>query len=337
MKYSLLLFICLAGHSLFAQAGTDNIYGSWVKTKLTYKNGAELPDENILKYTYVKYTFESPDKMYISPYYYAIGGQYSFEINNNELVLKSYAGSILNTIRIEELGPDKLVLLQEGRDGFDDPTSLIYYFTPEPTYQSSLKLTADDIYSVTAGDTIYKENPKVYASYKGGNFLGYLTEHIGHGEVMHNKSGHIVASFIVSKAGIADSLKILQSISPEYDKYYTKAFKSARNDWKPSTLNGKIVEVVMFQEITYSTSDMMLPSYNNTSEANASFKEKNYARALYYYDEALKSIPTDKENLYNRGICKKMLGNLAGACEDWKKIKELGGSQADDLLAKYCH
>jgi hypothetical protein len=41
--------------------------------------------------------------------------------------------------------------------------------------------------------------------------------------------------------------------------------------------------------------------------------------------------------LYRRGMCKLLLGNKAGACEDWNKVKSLGGTpQVDALLEKYC-
>jgi tetratricopeptide (TPR) repeat protein len=245
-------------------------------------------------------------------------------------------GSIINDIRIEELGLEKLILLQKGIGGFDDPTALKYYFIPELTLQKSIQLTPDDIHSITGADTIYKGNPKIYANYKGESFYRYLISHIGGGHFMTGKSGHLAASFIVSKSGVADSLKILESFSPEYDKQYAKAFYKARKDWKPAILNGKPVSVQMFQEATYSTSAMMLPANDYSNKANDAFRLKEYDLALYYYDQALKTISYDKENLYNRGICKKMLGNLAGACEDWKKVKELGGKQADALLEKYC-
>jgi tetratricopeptide (TPR) repeat protein len=61
----------------------------------------------------------------------------------------------------------------------------------------------------------------------------------------------------------------------------------------------------------------------------------NYAAALALYDEALEKEPTDKENLYRRGMCKKNLNNIKGALEDWQKVKELGGDTVDVLLEKY--
>ena len=338
MKYILFVFICLNSHSLFAQINTDTIYGSWVKTKLTYKDGSELPDENILKATYVKYTFTPPDKMNISQGYWQDGPQFIFEILNNEIIIRTSVGSIINQIRILELNGHRMVLQQKGYQGFDDPASLKYTFSRETAFQNALPLNTSDIYAVVAGDTIYKECPKVYADYKGDGFQKYIYDNVGgKGGDGSGSSGHLAATFIVSKTGIADSLKILEGISPEFDKRFIKTFTKAKKNWKPAVLNGKYVPVQMSVDLNYGAFGPSVSAFEYTGQANSAFKQKDYQGALYFYDQALKNRPADRENLYNRGICKKMLGNLAGACEDWKKIKELGGNEADDLLAKYCH
>ena len=222
--------------------------------------------------------------------------------------------------------------------GFDDPTAWRYTFTSETSYQNSLALKPGDIYAATATDTIYKENTKVYANYQGDSFQKYIYNSMesGNADYMTGKSGHLVASFIVSKTGVADSLKILESINTDFDKRFTKAFNKAKKDWKPAILNGKYVRVQMFVYLTYGTFGPAFSADQYTKKANTAFKQNDYKAALYYYDQALSNVSFDKENLYNRGVCKKMLGNLPGACEDWKKLKELGGDQADALLEKYC-
>lgn len=337
MKYLLSLLLCLACGPLFAQINTDAIYGRWVKTGISYKDGGELPDENILKNTYVKYTFSAPDKMNISQEYYLNGTGLVFEISGNEIIMRSAAGSIMNEIRIVVLSGDKMVLLQKGYQGFDDPTALKYTFTRETTVQNRLTLNAGDIFTIKGSDTVYKQNPKVYASYKGESFQRFIYDHIGDGDYMTGRIGYEKASFIVSKTGVADSLRILESIDADFDKRFIKAFNKAKKDWKPAVLNSKYVPVEMFVELRYSTSDSVLPAQQYSEKALAAYREKDYQLALYYYDEALKKRADDTENLYNRGMCKKMLGNLAGACEDWKKIAALGKHEADELLAKYCH
>jgi len=42
------------------------------------------------------------------------------------------------------------------------------------------------------------------------------------------------------------------------------------------------------------------------------------------------------EACYNRGIEKSNLGNTSDACADWKKAIELGITQTEDFIKKYC-
>ena len=93
----------------------------------------------------------------------------------------------------------------------------------------------------------------------------------------------------------------------------------------------------MHIDLNYGAYGSSVSMVEYTQKANAAFKQRDYQTALYFYDQALKNHAEDPENLYNRGICKQKLGNQAGACEDWNKIKQLGHSDADELLAKYCH
>jgi len=333
-----ILITFLASQSLFAQFNADNLYGSWVKTNLTYKDGGDLPDENVLKSTYFKYTFTAPDQLNISQLYYENGSQFIFEILNNDILVRTSGGSIINQLHIVELTHNRMVLQAPGRLGFDDPTALKYTFTREHIFQNSLSLNPADIYTVVRGDTIYRECQKVYANFKGDGFQKYLYansfDDTGDGV---SRVAHLAATFIVSKTGIADSLVIREGINAHFDKTFIKAFNRAKKSWKPAYLNGKPVAVEMHTELNYGAYDSSVSAIEYTDKANQAFKKKDYQAALYFYDEALKNHAADPENLYYRGICKQKLGNQAGACEDWRKIKALGGNEGDELLAKYCH
>jgi hypothetical protein len=330
-----MLLLCLLYYSVSGQIKKNLIYDKWVLSRITYKDGSLLPDENPLKYTYAKYIFSQPDILQHSSIYSERGANYLFEINGNSLVLKSEAGWAMNTLMIEELTEDKLILTQPGLKGYNDPQSLRYEYKRESVYQNSISLTTSDIFSVYHSDTTYKQSPKVYADFNGISFQNFLTSNIREG-MMDGIAGHMVASFIVSKNGVADSLKILEGISAGYDKAFIKAFNKGKRMWNAAKLNGKKVNVHMIQEIRYLTGAAALPAYLDSQNANAAFNTQNYDVAIYYLDMALKNVPTDKDNLYKRGICRLKLGNLTGACEDWQTIKKLGGSTADELLAKYC-
>lgn len=189
---------------------------------------------------------------------------------------------------------------------------------------------------IPSTDTIFNSGQKIYSLFKGPDF----SEHIGYELYKANvsvKTGSLRATFIVDANGRADSLKIIEGINPTYDKAYTKIFYAARNNWKPAMRNGKPVRVLMYQEKKYFTSDEVIPSFFNSQKANKAYLAEDYEKALYYYDLALETRPEETTDLYRRGICKQILGNISGACSDWKKVKDLKSDVADSLIAKYCN
>ena len=327
-----LLFLC---NTSFSQIKANDLYGSWVATKITYLTGEQLPDDNILKYTYLKYTFAAPESMYISNVYYDLGTLMLFNLKQNLIEIRINGGSVVNTVKVLTLEKDKLVIVQDSGMGLEDHTAISYTFFREKAVQNAMRLNPDDIYSVNGSDTTYKSGQKIYAKFNGPSFHDYISDEL-HKKGITVRSGLLLASFIVNNKGLADSLKILNSINPKYDKAFTQVFSSVRTKWKPAELNNTPVGVMMYEKMQYFTSDEVLPSYFNSKAANAAYNEKNFELALYYYDIALESKPDEVENLYHRGICKQNLGNMIGACADWKKVRELGSKIADELLAKNC-
>jgi hypothetical protein len=337
MKFSLVALFCLLSISSYAQINTDNIYKTWVVSKVTYKDGSPLADDNPLKYAYIKYGFGYPDKFSPSITFSEKGTERTFEIKKGLLQLKSSEGFVINTQKIEELD-DKLIVLQAGYGGFDDPSSLLFTYIPENVYQENIKLNYSNIQSIYGHDTTYVECPKIYASYKGDSFVSYMYKGISDHINMHNRTEHLFATFIVSKNGVADSLELIQGIDPEFDKRFIKVFNQAKYDWKPAVLNGKYVNVLMKVDLRYSTTETMMPAYFAGQKGLEAYNNKNYKVAEYYYGKALETEPSDKEYLYRRGMCKLLLGNKAGACEDWNKAKSLGSSGTiDAVLDKFCN
>ncbi|HWZ16845.1 MAG TPA: hypothetical protein VNW95_16525 [Mucilaginibacter sp.] len=337
MKYIFVFLFNLLFLSSYAQTKQDNLYNTWVLRKITYKDGSSLPDENPLKFAYMKYTFGYPDRFNFSSVYFEKGIQRSFELKGDYLQLKSPEGTVINTQKIEELGNEKLILLQAGREGFNDPTSLLFNFVPENIYQESIKLRPSDIQSVYHGDTTYVESPKIYASYNGESFQRFVYNEIENHINMHDKVGHFVATFVVSQAGVADSLELLENIDADFDKRFVKIFNQAKRSWKPAALNGKYVNVLMKLDLRYSTSATTLPAYFAGQKAIEAYNNKDYKAAEYFYEQALESEPVDKEFHYRLGMCKMLLGNMSGACEEWNKAKALGSTTSiDAVIEKFC-
>ena len=335
MKFLIIPF-CLCFISSYAQINTDKLYGNWVVSTVTYKDGTPLGDDNPLKYSYLKYRFQYPDKLNVSTAFYERGEDRSFEIKKNFIELKSPEGFVINKLLVKELN-SRLILLQAGYGGFDDPSSLLFTCVSEEEYQKNILLNSNDIQSIYGRDTTFVECPKIYASYKGSSFQRYIYNGIADRISMDHKVGHLFATFIVSKKGLADSLRIIEGIAPDFDKRFVKVFSQAKNDWTPGILNGKYVNVLMKVDLRYSTSETEIPAYLTGQKALVAYNDKNYSLAEYYYDKALTANPTDKEFLFRRGMCKLFLGNKEGACEDWYKAKSLGSTVAiDAIIEKFC-
>lgn len=329
------MFIALT-LSVFASQAQIKLNGSYVATKVTYLSDDELPEVNILKYTYLKYTFSNPNQIHISGVYYEKGNPYLFAIRGNHLFIKSEAGAVINTMKIMENTADKIVLVHSPANGsLEDPWAIKYTLYSEELLQRSMQLSSDDIFSIKGTDTIFKSGQKIFAQFEGPSFQSYIYEKIRK-KKKDVKNGELLSTFIIDANGRPDSLRIIQGINPNFDAEYIKAFNSARNMWKPANYNGKSVKVLMNQSLKYSNSEQTIPAYFHSQKANAAYINQDYQLALYYYDKALAVRNDDVENLYRRGICKQMLGNLKGACSDWGKIQLMGKNTANALLLKYC-
>lgn len=58
---------------------------------------------------------------------------------------------------------------------------------------------------------------------------------------------------------------------------------------------------------------------------------EKFKKAVDDYTRAITQNPNDAEAFYNRGVAKTMLGDRAGAIQDWKKAASLGHSKAKEL------
>jgi tetratricopeptide (TPR) repeat protein len=334
--YIILLCFCILSTSVFAQIKQTDLYGSWVATGITYLNGEVLPDENILKYTYVKYSFGPPNKLFHSSVYHNLGTELLFSLVGDRIKFQNIQGFEMNVVKVLQLDKNTMIIIQAANHGLTDPKAIKYTLTKEQVLQDAMPLKNSDIFRIVGTDTLYQSGQKVYAQYTGPDFRNYISSDIEKRGISP-KSGELLASFIVNKDGLADSLKILQGINPVYDKAYKELFNSVRKKWIPAHLNGKKVSVLMQQRMKYLTIDEAMPSYFDGNKANAAYNNQDYETALQYYNLALGNRPDEKDHLYKRGICKQKLGNLEGACDDWRKVKALGGNEADAMLEKFCN
>lgn len=334
----LLLLLMFASSPLFAQANKSGLLGSWVKVKVEFKDGVALSDEETIKYSYLRYNFENPNKAYVGFTFEDKGTVMTFSLNSSVLELRNSFGHISNSFLVEKLSADELVMLQMGQGGFESPDCLRYYFIPEEKYQSSIPLKSTDVLAITGIDTLYAASPKVYATYKGNvSFHDYLTAHIQAYKGVVASDNFFLASFIVRKTGEVDSLQIMEGISPIFDKQFVRAFNKAKGKWQPATIGGRSVDVRMYEQFRFVSSANFLPSYDYSKKSKEAMRAKEYLKALYYFDRGLEKLPSDADMLYQRAVCKLQLGNRAAACEDLRRVKAMRKTTADELMEQACN
>ena len=115
--------------------------GSYIATKICYLNDEELPEDNALKYAYVKYTFSNSDQISWSGVYFDRGTPFPFVIDGKRLIVKSEAGYMINIMKIMESTAEKFVLVCSSENGsLEDPLAIKYTLYNEQFVQKTYRL-----------------------------------------------------------------------------------------------------------------------------------------------------------------------------------------------------
>jgi hypothetical protein len=236
MKANLLVVAVLASGYLHGQ----DLFNRWLKTEVVYLDNSRV--SNRLIPDYLRYFFEKPNKVYVSVAYEDKGADLFFEKKGDIIEIKNSAGFMLNSFMVAELGPDQLVMIQKGPNGFSDDECLKYYFAAENIRQNSLPLRPGNIASIRSADTVYNSSEKIHPEFNLEKpFHDFCSENIS--ELTSPGNGVFIATFVVRKTGIIDSVKILAAYNRRFEKQFLSALKKSQKFWLPGKLNGKNVDV----------------------------------------------------------------------------------------------
>ena len=76
-------------------------------------------------------------------------------------------------------------------------------------------------------------------------------------------------------------------------------------------------------------------SYYNRGTVKARFLQDYYG-AISDFSKAIEINPSDTSSFKNRGSSKQRIGDLKGACVDWRKAVSLGHDNAGNLVSNQC-
>jgi len=306
-----------------------NILGSWVKISATYKNGDELPLIHPMNQTYFRLDFTTKDKAYKTTAPLDKGYIFDYSINGDNLKI-----GFIN-YQISEIKTDTLILIEEGRNGFDN-SAIRFLMIRENIYQKGLTLT-DESLIARAFDTVYIENEKIRAKFvKEESFHEFLRQNILEYSNVSTLDKFFMATFIINKNGGIDSLEIHKGINKRFDKQFIKAVKKSSGLWEPARFNDKNVDVLHTETFTFISNPNFEKQYFNYRNGVIAMQRGKFDIAIEFFNLTLSSNANDIEALYKRGICFYKLDMIDKACVDWKKINKLNNKRADNLILEFC-
>lgn len=181
-----------------------------------------------------------------------------------------------------------------------------------------------------------------------GTLNDFLIRHVQYPEEAKDwqQEGTEVIKFVVTPKGEVTGFNIINSVSPEIDREVMRVLKTTNGLWRPGLNNGQPVEMAKEVSIDFkfcngseeiiNTTDFVDRAKLFFNKGNRQLFKENNKSALKQYNRAIRYLPNDKSLLVIRGLCRYKLGDKIGACQDWNRIKALGGLDSDYYLNNFC-
>ena len=153
--------------------------------------------------------------------------------------------------------------------------------------------------------------------------------------------GTEVVQFVVNPSGELTDFKVINSVNPIYDEEVIRALLTTNGMWLPGLNNNQMVPMEKEVSIVFKLEN----ASDFTSRAKRYYKKggtmlyvkENPKKALKNFNQGVLLLPKEKCILMGRGLAKYELGDETGACQDWNRIKSLGGFEGDAYLENYCN
>lgn len=132
--------------------------------------------------------------------------------------------------------------------------------------------------------------------------------------------------FIILSVLIISGLPFSYSAAQTAHEYFTRAGEQYKE--------GNYKESIDLYSKAISINPDFGPSYNNRAAAEVSLRR--YDDALSDYDKAIELMPENAGSYYGRGLTKILMFKEEAGCKDLNEAKELGHTEAESAVEKYC-
>lgn len=153
--------------------------------------------------------------------------------------------------------------------------------------------------------------------------------------------GTEVVQFVVNPSGELTDFKVINSVNPIYDEKVIRALLTTNGKWLPGLNNDQMVpmekEVSIVFKLDNARDFTPRAKWYYKKGSKMLYVKENPKMALKNFNQGILLLPKEKCILMGRGLAKYELGDEAGACQDWNRIKSLGGFEGDAYLENYCN
>ena len=153
--------------------------------------------------------------------------------------------------------------------------------------------------------------------------------------------GTEVIQFTILRNGNVADIEIVNSISEAIDKEVVRVLESTNGMWRPGSNNGNAVAMRKEVSVVFAIGETenlakgkdfkFLVKRHFKKGGTKLLVDRNPQKAIRQYNKVVLYSPKDKGGLLMRGLCRYEMGDIAGAQNDWRRVKELGGLDFDKL------
>ena len=235
-KYVLIGFLLTPFTKSVAQT-EDQLYGSWVKTKMERIDGQLTSSISKRDSAYIKFTFKDNRKLFFSTIFNELGAENIYILRGNIIDVG------FNKYRIEGISAKNLTLI-EYENGEETSNSVRIYFINEDQYLNNKSLLGNDLLNI-GNDTTYIENEKVFPLFyktETPSLDAYLLSKVE--GLSNHQETFFYATFKISSTGKISDIVIHHHVNKAYDSKMTKAIQSTQGYWINAKINQRPVNVI---------------------------------------------------------------------------------------------
>ncbi len=330
-----------------ASAPDAPLTGTWVAKRIQGSNGSPIMTDDEVQKSDLVFVFGNTRLSL-----YTQGTPTTVNYTREGQRLRTGGGTVY---AIEKLTPFELILNEFSANYNGGANRLkIYLARSEGSYEDYMfqKYVVPNLRF--DGDTFYVMNDYVYPKFQGrGRNDTFFDSYQNSYEFIEDafrqqgrpKRDRFRVSFMVSRAGRVEDIKIVESTDARYNDALIRAIRTTNSLWTPASANGRPARVQINYEFPYGLPDdktitladiNQLKAKDLVQEGLKSFGRKRYTEALDTFNQALALDPGNVSIRLNRAATNYQLGQLDDACTEWRYLATNGDKTAARYVKRYC-